>query len=83
MSEYKLLGVFLVTAISFFAAPQVVMSESSTKVKSNQFWWPNQLDLSPLRDHDIALIHLVKNLIMQKLSSHSIWMLPRKISTHY
>ncbi|MGB1140043.1 MAG: catalase/peroxidase HPI [Halioglobus sp.] len=20
--------------------------------KSNQFWWPNQLDLSPLRDHD-------------------------------
>ena len=20
--------------------------------KSNQFWWPDQLDLSPLRDHD-------------------------------
>ena len=20
--------------------------------KSNQFWWPEQLDLSPLRDHD-------------------------------
>ncbi|MGB5299315.1 MAG: hypothetical protein WBN48_11360, partial [Thiogranum sp.] len=22
--------------------------------KSNQFWWPEQLDLSPLRDHDAA-----------------------------
>ena len=22
------------------------------QAKSNQFWWPNQLDLSPLRDHD-------------------------------
>ena len=21
--------------------------------KSNQFWWPDQLDLSPLRDHDV------------------------------
>lgn len=21
-------------------------------VRTNQFWWPNQLDLSPLRDHD-------------------------------
>lgn len=23
-----------------------------TKAKSNLFWWPEQLDLSPLRDHD-------------------------------
>lgn len=23
-----------------------------TQAKSNQFWWPEQLDLSPLRDHD-------------------------------
>ena len=22
------------------------------QAKSNQYWWPNQLDLSPLRDHD-------------------------------
>ena len=22
------------------------------KAKSNQFWWPDQLDLGPLRDHD-------------------------------
>ena len=25
---------------------------SPTQAKSNQFWWPDQLDLSPLRDHD-------------------------------
>jgi catalase (peroxidase I) len=24
----------------------------ATAPKSNQFWWPDQLDLSPLRDHD-------------------------------
>jgi len=23
-----------------------------TQAKSNQYWWPDQLDLSPLRDHD-------------------------------
>ena len=23
-----------------------------TQAKSNQFWWPDQIDLSPLRDHD-------------------------------
>jgi catalase-peroxidase len=25
---------------------------TTTQAKSNQFWWPDQLDLSPLRDHD-------------------------------
>ena len=24
------------------------------KARSNQFWWPERLDLSPLRDHDIS-----------------------------
>ncbi len=24
-----------------------------TATKTNQFWWPDQLDLSPLRDHDV------------------------------
>ncbi|OEE31249.1 catalase/peroxidase HPI [Vibrio genomosp. F10 str. ZF-129] len=29
-------------------------SHSQAKhAKSNQFWWPDQLDLSPLRDHDL------------------------------
>lgn len=26
---------------------------STFQAKSNQFWWPNQLDLSSLRDHDL------------------------------
>ena len=25
---------------------------STGKTKTNQFWWPDQLDLSSLRDHD-------------------------------
>jgi hypothetical protein len=25
---------------------------SPNQAKSNQFWWPDQLDLTPLRDHD-------------------------------
>ena len=47
-------------------APSAVFSDEMTKPagamgsgkaaanqpKSNQFWWPDQLDLSPLRDHD-------------------------------
>ncbi len=36
--------------------PEVVLgmgSQPVTSAKSNQFWWPDQLDLAPLRDHDI------------------------------
>ena len=44
----------LLTAIAVVAAPLV----SSTAVaqgepKSNQFWWPEQLDLGPLRQHGV------------------------------
>jgi catalase-peroxidase len=53
-----------IMALSF--TPDEAFSEASTKVnktmgmgkvaptqaKSNQFWWPDQLDLSALRDHD-------------------------------
>jgi len=28
------------------------VAEKSVKAKNNQFWWPEQLDLSSLRDHD-------------------------------
>ncbi|MDZ7668745.1 MAG: catalase/peroxidase HPI [Gammaproteobacteria bacterium] len=30
------------------------MGQESGKAKPNQFWWPDMLDLSPLRDHDPA-----------------------------
>ena len=34
-----------------FGAEQSLAAEHG-KVRDNQFWWPEQLDLSPLRDHD-------------------------------
>jgi catalase-peroxidase len=48
--------------IPLFAALAVVISLvaptspafSQGQAKSNQFWWPEQLDLGPLRDHDAA-----------------------------
>ncbi|MGS2724662.1 catalase/peroxidase HPI [Porticoccus sp. GXU_MW_L64] len=42
---------------SHSAKPHTTKSHSltplSTKPKSNQFWWPNQVDLNPLRQHGI------------------------------
>ena len=54
---------FLVTTalagmMAAVAVPYTAMGETgsghveSNQPKSNQFWWPEQLDLSPLRDHD-------------------------------
>ena len=56
-------------AIAIAAAPNAALAEAAAtskpkgaigmgvvapkQAKSNQFWWPNQLDLSPLRDHDL------------------------------
>ena len=63
LQKATILGAFsfvLVTNQTFGEAAQVVkpkcpMGMGHAKVgqaKSNQFWWPDQLDLSPLRDHD-------------------------------
>ncbi len=35
--------------IAFYLSAPLTAEEP---VRSNQFWWPDQLDLSPLRDHD-------------------------------
>ncbi len=49
---------FSATAIGLIAAcayPMPAFSKmktAETQARSNQFWWPEQLDLSPLRDHD-------------------------------
>ena len=52
---------FMTTALvglMAFAMPQTAISKdmgkttSVAQAKSNQFWWPDQLDLSALRDHD-------------------------------
>ena len=49
----------LASIVSLVLLPNVAMSKnmgmgkfSVNQAKSNQFWWPDQLDLSSLRDHD-------------------------------
>ncbi len=45
------------------ADPQkdATMAAAREEPRSNQFWWPEQLDLSPLRDHDARSNPLGKN----------------------
>ncbi len=59
----------IASVLAISMAPGTAMSETATiskpkgavgtgnaapdQAKTNQFWWPNQLNLSPLRDHDI------------------------------
>ena len=45
----------LVTALAVAATPLVLSSPAAAggEPKSNQFWWPENLDLSPLRDHGV------------------------------
>jgi catalase-peroxidase len=42
----------LAIAIAAFAAPNSVLAQG--EAKSNRFWWPEQLELGPLRQHDAA-----------------------------
>ncbi|NOT60032.1 MAG: catalase/peroxidase HPI [Acidobacteria bacterium] len=44
-----LLAAFAVAALSLLSTNEVVAQSESTR---NQFWWPDQLDLTPLRQHD-------------------------------
>jgi len=41
-------------AVSFFMANAASAEMDKGEPKSNQFWWPDELDLSPLRAHDDA-----------------------------
>ena len=53
-------GLFATASVSYSAAeemskPAGAMGSGKASVgqpKSNQYWWPDQLDLSALRDHD-------------------------------
>ena len=42
----------LMVTIATLVLSSTAIAQSAPK--SNQFWWPQQLDLSPLRDHDAA-----------------------------
>lgn len=55
MKTHKLLiGSFLMSCLAISVAPLVSFSATATQGEpvSNQFWWPNLLDLSSLRQHD-------------------------------
>ncbi len=45
----------LMAALVFAASPLALMSaaHADTEVRSNQFWWPEKLDLTPLRQHAV------------------------------
>jgi len=56
MSRFTLpLMTAMVVTLTSIAAPDSALAQAPmAEPKSNQFWWPDQLDLSPLRDHDPA-----------------------------
>ncbi|MEO2267545.1 catalase/peroxidase HPI [Pseudoalteromonas sp. YIC-656] len=43
----------LITAVAMAVSSVVSISAQAVEPKSNQFWWPEQLDLSPLRAHGV------------------------------
>ncbi|MCC2617283.1 catalase/peroxidase HPI [Aestuariibacter halophilus] len=42
----------LAAAIALALSPIAATTNAMEQARDNQFWWPEQLDLSPLRDHD-------------------------------
>jgi catalase-peroxidase len=50
MTPHLLPLMALAVAVSTLASPGSGLAQGDPK--SNQFWWPDHLDLSPLRDHD-------------------------------
>ncbi|UTW44999.1 catalase/peroxidase HPI [bacterium SCSIO 12696] len=55
LMKMKPLALALAVALTPLAAINTAEADGhhSGKPKSNQFWWPNQVDLSPLRQHGI------------------------------
>ncbi|MGD9139690.1 MAG: hypothetical protein PVH42_23215 [Desulfobacterales bacterium] len=51
-------NLFVMIAITIFMAVSLLTTAMADtglgKAKANQFWWPEQLDLSPLRQHKTA-----------------------------
>lgn len=48
----KSLSTFIVSATIVMAAAPAISLATEGMAKSNQFWWPNTLNLDPLRAHD-------------------------------
>ncbi len=41
-----------VILFSLLCPSSMILASDRDQVRTNQFWWPDQLDLAPLRDHD-------------------------------
>lgn len=57
MKKYTLLvstAIAGVMALSVSGGALASMSSPMGEARSNQFWWPEQLNLAPLRDHDVS-----------------------------
>ena len=57
MSKRKLLMTTMFAGFLAVAMPIAVNAQGMTEKgvpQSNSFWWPEQLDLTPLRDHDVS-----------------------------
>ncbi|MDP6924069.1 MAG: hypothetical protein R2568_11540 [Candidatus Scalindua sp.] len=55
MKKRNLLITTAITGLMVFSLLTSAMANpdlSKGEAKSNQFWWPEQIDLSPLRQHD-------------------------------
>ena len=54
MRKFTFNSLALAIALSGLSALPMTAGASSTNNMSNQFWWPQIIDLSPLRQHDAA-----------------------------
>lgn len=50
----RIAGRTVLLAVTFLTAAAASPDSDKREPKSNRFWWPDQLDLSPLRAHDPA-----------------------------
>ena len=50
MRKTFIIGSLVACAVATLSTSTVALGAEGT-ARSNQFWWPEQLDLSPLRQH--------------------------------
>ena len=67
----KTLSALTLAALSVSPLSQAIAQSSAP---DNDYWWPNRLDLSPLRIESVGMDPVAKILIMQRLLTRWIWM---------
>ncbi len=49
----KTLPIAAAISVALFTLAMPATASAESSIKTNQFWWPEQLSLSPLRQHSI------------------------------